>query len=128
MGKGIYPEATERLITADGGGSNGYRTRMWKVALQGLSDETGLSISVAHFPPGTSKWNRIEHSLFCPITQNWRGRPLVSREVVVSLIAATTPSKGLTVNAALDLRTFPIGMKVTDEALSWWKPRPWKGS
>lgn len=118
MGKGIYPKATELLITADGGGSNGYRTRMWKVALQGLSDETGLSISVAHFPPGTSKWNRIEHRLFCHITQNWRGRPLVSREVVVSLIAATTTSKGLTVNAALDLRAFPTGVKVTDEALA----------
>jgi hypothetical protein len=118
MGKIHYPNATELLITADGGGSNGYRSRMWKVALQGLSDATGLRISASHFPPGTSKWNRIEHSLFCHITQNWRGRPLVSREVVVSLIAATTTAKGLTVNAALDLGTYPTGMKVTDEDLA----------
>jgi hypothetical protein len=118
MGKVYYPDATELLITADGGGSNGYRSRMWKVALQGLCNETGLKISTCHFPPGTSKWNRIEHSLFCHITQNWRGRPLVSREVVVSLIAATTTTKGLAVNAALDLGTFPIGVKVSDEDLA----------
>jgi len=118
MGKGYYPDATELLITADGGGSNGYRSRMWKVALQGLCNETGLKISTCHFPPGTSKWNRIEHSLFCHITQNWRGRPLVSREVVVSLIAATTTTKGLAVNAALDLGTFPTGVKVSDEDLA----------
>ncbi len=118
MGLACYPKATELLITADGGGSNGYRSRMWKVALQGLSDATGLKISACHFPPGTSKWNRIEHSLFCHITQNWRGRPLVSREVVVSLIAATTTTKGLTVNAALDLRAFPTGAKVSDEDLA----------
>jgi len=91
---------------------------MWKVALQGLSDAAGLKISASHFPPGTSKWNRIEHSLFCHITQNWRGRPLVSREVVVSLIAATMTTKGLTVNAALDLRAFPTGTKVSDEDLA----------
>ena len=118
MGKVYYPDATELLITADGGGSNGYRSRMWKVALQGLADSTGLKISASHFPPGTSKWNRIEHSLFCHITQNWRGRPLVSREVVVSLIAATTTTKGLTVNAALDLGIYPTGMKVSDEDLA----------
>ena len=118
MGKPYYPDATELLITADGGGSNGYRSRMWKVALQGLADEMGLKITACHFPPGTSKWNRIEHSLFCHITQNWRGRPLGSREVVVSLIAATTPAKGLTVNAALDLGTFPTGVKVSDEDLA----------
>lgn len=118
MGKAYYPDATELLITADGGGSNGYRSRVWKVALQALADETGLKISASHFPPGTSKWNRIEHSLFCHITQNWRGRPLVSREVVVSLIAATTTTKGLTVNAALDLGTFPTGVKVSDEDLA----------
>lgn len=118
MGKAFYPDAMELLITADGGGSNGYRSRMWKIALQGLSDATGLKISACHFPPGTSKWNRIEHSLFCHITQNWRGRPLVSREVVVNLIAATTTSKGLTVNAALDPRTFPTGVKVSDEDLA----------
>jgi len=118
MGKVYYPDATELLITADGGGSNGYRSRMWKVALQGLANSTGLKILASHFPPGTSKWNRIEHSLFCHITQNWRGRPLVSREVVVSLIAATTTTKGLTVNAALDLGIYPTGMKVTDEDLA----------
>jgi len=118
MGKTLYPEATELLITADGGGSNGYRSRMWKVALQRLSDEIGLEITTTHFPPGTSKWNRIEHSLFCHITQNWRGRPLVSREVIVNLIAATTTSKGLAVQASLDLRPFPTGMKVTDGDLA----------
>ena len=118
MGKVYYPDATELLITADGGGSNGYRSRMWKVALQGLANSTGLKILASHFPPGTSKRNRIEHSLFCHITQNWRGRPLVSREVVVSLIAATTTTKGLTVNAALDLGIYPTGMKVTDEDLA----------
>lgn len=118
MGKTLYPEATELLITADGGGSNGYRSRMWKVALQRLSDEIGLAITTTHFPPGTSKWNRIEHSLFCHITQNWRGRPLMSREVVVNLIAATTTSKGLAVQASLDLRLFPTGMKVTDGDLA----------
>ncbi len=118
MGKAYYPEATELLITTDGGGGNGYRSRMWKVALQGLSDSTGLTLSVSYFPPGTSKWNRIEHSLFCHITQNWRGRPPVSREVVVSLIAATTTAKGLTGNAARDLGTYPTGMKVTNEDLA----------
>jgi len=118
MGQTMYPKATELLITADGGGSNGYRSRMWKVALQGLSNDLGLAISAVHFPPGTSKWNRIEHSLFCHITRNWRARPLVSLEVVVNLIASTTTTKGLTVQAALDPRQFPLGLKVSDEALS----------
>jgi hypothetical protein len=102
MGQARFPKARELLVTADGGGSNGYRTRLWKVSLQTLADELGLALTVCHFPPGTSKWNRIEHRLFSFITQNWRGRPLVSRQAIVSLIASTTTSTGLIVKAALD--------------------------
>ena len=113
-----YPEASELLITADGGGSNGSRTRLWKVALQRLADTTGLKIVVCHFPPGTSKWNKIEHRMFCHITRNWRGRPLESLEVVVNLIASTTTTKGLRIRAALDTDTYPTGIKVDDAAMA----------
>jgi Rhodopirellula transposase DDE domain len=118
MGAVRFPAATGMLITADGGGSNGVRTRLWKVALQELADEVGMPLSVCHFPPGTSKWNKIEHRLFCYITQNWRGRPLVSREVIVSLIGATMTESGLRVEAELDTSDYPTGIKVTDEELS----------
>jgi Rhodopirellula transposase DDE domain len=114
MGQSTYPVATELLITADGGGSNGSRTRLWKTELQRLADETGLRISVCHFPPGTSKWNTIEHRLFCHITQNWRGRPLVSLEVIVNLIGSTTTRAGLQVQAQVDRAAYPTGVKVTD--------------
>ena len=103
---------------ADGGGSNGSRTRLWKIALQELADKTGLKISVCHFPPGTSKWNKIEHRMFCHITQNWRGRPLVSHEVMVNLIGNTKTSKGLTINADLDTNSYPTGIKVSDSELA----------
>ncbi len=115
MGQPLYPEATELLITADCGGSNSYRTRLWKWELQQLATELGLTLHICHFPPGTSKWNKIEHRLFCQITQNWRGRPLVSREVVVNLIANTTTTTGLKVMAALDEGSYPIGIEISDE-------------
>jgi transposase len=115
MGAQTYPEATELLITADGGGSNGSRPRLWKVCLQKLADELGLKITVCHFPPGTSKWNKIEHRMFCHITENWRGRPLVSQAVIVNLIANTTTNTGLTIKAQLDKNSYPIGIKVSDE-------------
>ena len=118
MGRTAYPDASRLLITADGGGSNGARNRRWKVELQQLADEIGLEISVCHFPPGTSKWNFIEHRLFNHITQNWRGRPLTSHEVIVNLIANTTTSAGLTVNAALDKGTYPTGTRVLDDELA----------
>ena len=102
------------MITADGGGSNGSRVRLWKVELQEFADETGLTIGVCHYPPGTSKWNKIEHRLFCPIAQNWRGRPLTSRSAVVELIAATTTKTGLTVRCELDANTYQKGVKVSD--------------
>jgi transposase len=118
MGQQMYPNAQELLITADCGGSNGYRVRLWKTELQKLANEIGITIKVAHFPPGTSKWNKIEHRLFCQITENWRGRPLTSREVVVNLIGSTTTKKGLRVKAELDEREYEIGKKVSDEDLS----------
>ncbi len=118
MGHPTYPSATEVLITADGGGSNGSRTRRWKTELQRLADETGLHISVCHFPPGTSKWNKIEHRMFCHITENWRGRPRVSREVIVQLIGSTTTRAGLTIRADLDTGTDPTGIKVSDAQLA----------
>jgi len=117
MGHEAYQHATRLLITADGGGSNGARNRLWKVQLQALADDTGLEITVCHFPPGTSKWNSIEHRLFSYITQNWRGRPLVSHEVVINLIANTTTRTGLKVNAGLDTNTYPTGVKVSDDEL-----------
>ena len=114
MGQPLYPAAKELMIMADGGGSNGSRVRLWKLELQSLADELNLPIRVCHFPPGTSKWNKIEHRLFSYISMNWRGRPLVSHEVIVNLIAATTTSKGLKVRAAIDPTAYPKGIKVTD--------------
>lgn len=118
MGRMHYPQAKELLIVADGGGSNGTRVRSWKVELQRLADEVGLSISVSHLPPGTSKWNKIEHRMFCHITRNWRGRPLESREIAVNLIGSTTTNKGLHIQAALDLADYPTGLKVSNETMS----------
>jgi hypothetical protein len=118
MGQPTYPAATELLITADAGGSNSYRARLWKCQLQKLADETGLSITVCHFPPGTSKWNKIEHRMFCHITANWRGRPLETREVVVNLIANTQTSKGLTIQADLNVNSYPKGIKISDEEMA----------
>ena len=115
MGCKSYPEAKQIMITADCGGSNGYRVRLWKMELQKLADETGLEISVCHFPPGTSKWNKIEHRLFSYISMNWRGKPLTSYEVIVNLIAATTTSKGLEVKCVLDKNEYPKGIKITKE-------------
>lgn len=117
MGEKRYPRAKELMITADGGGSNGSRCRLWKVALQELSIHLGLPIRVSHFPPGTSKWNKIEHRMFCHITQNWRGRPLVSHNVIVSLIANTRTQSGLKIRAALDQNNYPTGIEVTDKQL-----------
>jgi len=114
MGKRRYPKARQLTITADCGGSNGARVRLWKVELQKLADETGLVLHVHHYPPGTSKWNRIEHRLFCHITQNWRGRPLTDRVAVVELIGATTTKAGLKVECALDPRTYQKGIRISD--------------
>ena len=113
MGRARYPHARELVITADCGGSNGARVRLWKLELQKLADETGLTLHVCHYPPGTSKWNRIEHRLFCRITQNWRGRPLTDRMSVVELIGATTTKTGLRVECALDEQIYPKGVKVS---------------
>ena len=118
MGQTVYPHAAQLLITADAGGSNGYRTRLWKVSLQQLADEAALTISVCHFPPGTSKWNKIEHRMFSHITQNWRGQPLVSHEVVVNLIAATQTEKGLRIQAQLDRGRYSKGVKITDQRMA----------
>jgi len=115
MGSLGYPSATELLITADSGGSNSSRSRLWKVCLQDLADQTRLKISVCHFPPGTSKWNKIEHRMFCHITENWRGRPLISRAVVVNLIGNTKTRAGLRIEAALDMNTYETGIKISDE-------------
>jgi hypothetical protein len=117
MGRWVYPEAEELLITADSGGSNGSRSRLWKVQLQRLADEVGLRVSVSHFPPGTSKWNKIEHRMFCHITENWRSRPLVSHAVVVNLIGNTKTRTGLRIRAELDTNSYETGIKVTDEEL-----------
>jgi hypothetical protein len=118
MGAKRFPRARELLITADGGGSNSYRSRLWKVALQQLADDLGLTLRVCHFPPGTSKWNKIEHRLFSFITQNWRGKPLVSQQAIVNLIASTTTKTGLTVRAALDRNVYQTGIKVSDEQMA----------
>jgi transposase len=118
MGHPAYPEATRLLITADAGGSNGSRLRLWKVELQKLADETGLRIAVCHFPPGTSKWNKIEHRLFSYITQNWRGQPLRSFQAIVNLISATTTTKGLKVHAELNTDAYQSGIKVSDDELA----------
>ncbi|WP_040333655.1 ISAzo13 family transposase, partial [Candidatus Magnetobacterium casense] len=115
MGCEHYPNAKTLLITADCGGSNGYRVRLWKVALQRFANETGLNISVCHFPPGTSKWNKIEHRMFCHISMNWRGKPLTSHEIIVNLIGSTTTNKGLKIKAELDTTAYSKGIKVSDE-------------
>ena len=117
-GSSDYPQARRLLITADAGGSNGYRTRAWKTELAALADETGLEITVCHFPPGTSKWNKIEHRLFSAITMNWRGRPLTSHEVIVNSIAATTTGTGLTVRAELDPGSYPTGTQISDAQMA----------
>jgi len=118
MGQPLYPTARRLLITADCGGSNGYRVRLWRFALQKLADELAMTVQVCHFPPGTSKWNKIEHRMFCHITQNWRGRPLLSREVVVNLIGQTTTATGLRIHAALDDTDYPAGIKVSDQMMA----------
>ena len=116
-GHQAYPGASRLLITADGGGSNGYRTRLWKTELAALADQTGLTITVCHLPPGTNKWNKIEHRLFSHISMNWRGRPLTSHEVIVNTIAATTTRTGLTVHAELDTNQYPTGVKIPDHQM-----------
>jgi hypothetical protein len=118
MGSKVYPKARELLVTADGGGSNGSRIRLWKVAVQGLADATGLRVKVCHFPPGTSKWNKIEHRMFCHITENWRGRPLRSLGVIVNLIGSTGTKAGLRIRAELDPNPYEVGIKVSDEQLA----------
>jgi len=117
MGREAYPNAKHLLITADSGGSNGARVRLWKLELQNFANETGLRISVSHLPPGTSKWNKIEHRLFSYISQNWRGKPLISHEVIVNLISSTKTTSGLTVKCSIDTNKYPKGIKVTDEEL-----------
>jgi hypothetical protein len=124
MGSRVYPRAKELLVTADAGGSNGYRIRLWKVAVQELADTIGLRISVCHFPPGTSKWNKIEHRMFCHITENWRGKPLVSRAVIVNLIGNTKTRTGLTINAELDENAYPTGLKVSAAELAAVRLKP----
>ena len=114
VGQAAYPQAKRLLITADGGGSNGYRTRLWKTELAQLAAETGLTITVSHLPPGTSKWNKIEHRLFSRISINWRARPLTSREVVVNTIGATRTASGERVEAVLDTAEYPAGIKIPD--------------
>lgn len=118
MGQPLYPKAKRLLITADCGGSNGYRVRLWRMQLQHLADEIGLTVQVCHFPPGTSKWNKIEHRMFCHITNNWRGRPLLTRQIVVQLIGAVTTEQGLRVRAELDENVYDAGVKITDEELA----------
>ena len=129
MGRRRFPKARQLLITADGGGSNASRSRLWKVALQALADDVGLELHVCHFPPGTSKWNKIEHRLFNFITQNWRGRPLTSYQVIVNLIGKTTSKNGLKVRAALDTGEYETGLSVTDEQLACLNctPHPFHG-
>jgi transposase len=124
MGSTAYPGATKLLITADSGGSNGSRLRLWKWELQQLANRSGLTITVCHFPPGTSKWNRIEHRLFSHIAMNWRGQPLVSLAAIVSLIAATRSTSGLRVRSELDRRSYPGGVKVSDEQMAQIRLRP----
>jgi len=118
MGRRAHPAATSLLITADAGGSNGPRNRLWKWELQKMADRTGLRLRVCHFPPGTSKWNKIEHRMFSYITVNWRGKPLTSLAVIVNLIAATSTAKGLRIRCEIDKRAYPKGMEVTDEQMA----------
>jgi len=117
MGLSLYPRARKLLITADGGGSNASRSRLWKVELQDLADATRLCIHVCHFPPGTSKWNKIEHRMFCHITENWRGRPLIDHEVIVQLIGHTTTDTGLIIHAELDQNAYPTGITISDQQM-----------
>jgi len=117
MGQRTYRQTKRLLICADGGGSNGYRVRLWKKELQGLADQTGVELHVCHLPPGTSKWNKIEHRLFSHISINWRGKPLISHEVIIQLIAATTTRSGLRVTAHSDPGRYPDKLKVTDEEM-----------
>ncbi len=124
MGKPAYPSATELLITADAGGSNGYRSRAWKAEVQKFADDTGLKIAVSHFPPGTSKWNKIEHRLFCHITQNWRGKPLRTFETIVDLIGHTRTATGLRVKATLDSRKYKTGKKISKTEMENLKLKP----
>jgi len=124
MGRVRYPKATELTITADGGGSNGYRVRLWKLELGRLARETGLRIRVCHFPPGTSKWNKIEHRLFSFITMNWRGRPLISHEVIVQLIATTKTRSGLKVRSEIDANSYPKGLVISDSDFAKIKIEP----
>jgi hypothetical protein len=126
MGSRRYPEAADIMITADSGGSNSARSRGWKVALQQFADATGVRITVCHFPPGTSKWNKIEHRMFCHITQNWRGRPLLTHDVVVNLIANTTTKAGLVIKAKLDRRSYPTGVEISDAEFDDLNIRPAK--
>ena len=118
MGEATYPQATRLLINCDGGGSNSSRNGLWKTELQRFADESRLEIHVCHFPPGTSKWNKIEHRMFCHITENWRGRPLTDHETIIQLIGSTTTEQGLTIQAALDRNVYPVGIKVTPEELA----------
>jgi hypothetical protein len=124
MGRRAYPSATRLLVTADAGGSNGYRTRLWKLELQRFANETGLNLTVAHYPPGTSKWNKIEHRMFCHISENWRGRPLESVETIVSLIGSTTTKSGLRIKSALDRRRYQKSVDVSDTQLATVDVRP----
>lgn len=126
MGGKTYPAAEELLIMADAGGSNGSRLRLWKIGVQRLADTTGLRIKVCHFPPGTSKWNKIEHRMFSFITQNWRGRPLISHEAIVNLIGSTTTTTGLKIKARLNRKQYPTGIKVTDTELAKVRIKPGK--
>lgn len=126
MGSERFPKATQLMITADGGGSNSSRNRLWKTSLQGLADDLRLTLHVCHFPPGTSKWNKIEHRLFCFITQNWRGRPLTTYEVIVNLISNTSTKTGLKVRAALDPNTYEVGKTVTADEMKRLKITPAK--
>ena len=123
-GRRLYPEAKRLLVTADGGGSNGSRLRLWKLGSQKLADESELSISVCHFPPGTSKWNKIEHRLFSFISSNWRGEPLRDYETIINLIAKTTTAKGLKVICRLDRRRYPTGRRVSDEEMDSLNMKP----
>jgi hypothetical protein len=118
VGRAAYPRADRLLITADAGGSNGYRVRLWKTELAKLAADTGLTVTVCHLPPDTSKWNKIEHRLFSHISINWRGRPLISHEVIVELIGATTTRSGLRVRAELDHGAYPLGVRVSDKQLA----------
>ncbi len=129
MGRARFPEATRPLITADAGGSNGYRVRAWKTQLATLAAETGLEITVCHYPPGTSKWNQIEHRMFGFITMNWRGRPLTSYRTIIELIAATTAETGLRIRAEPDTEWYPTGVKITDAEMAALPltPHQWHG-